>query len=69
MQILPALLLALLGGQQVLDDFRYDNVASARAAWTAEESTPPVEVVSQDKRPILRLSAPWAGNPTIDFLR
>ena len=40
MHILPVFLLALLGGEQVLDDFRYADAAAARAAWTADEGHP-----------------------------
>ena len=58
MHVLPLLLMALLGGQQVLDDFHYADTAAARAIWTADEGSPPVEVVREQDRSVLRLSAP-----------
>jgi uncharacterized lipoprotein YddW (UPF0748 family) len=61
MHILPVFLMALLGGQQVLDDFRYADTAAARTVWTADESSPPVEVVAEQGRPIMRLNAPFAA--------
>jgi uncharacterized lipoprotein YddW (UPF0748 family) len=65
MHVLPVFLIALLGGQQVLDDFRYADTAAARAVWTADEGSPPVEVVTEQDRPILRLSAPFAAQPKL----
>ena len=65
MHILPVFLVALLGGQQVLDDFRYADTAAARAVWKADESSPPVEVVREQDRPIMRLSAPFAAQPKL----
>ena len=65
MHILPVLLMALLGGQQVLDDFRYGDTAAARAVWTADEGSPPVEVVAEQDRPVMRLSAPFAAQPKL----
>jgi uncharacterized lipoprotein YddW (UPF0748 family) len=62
MQILPLFLLALLGGQQVLDDFRYDDNTAAQAAWKADEGTPSVDVVG-GKQTVLRLNAPFATQP------
>jgi uncharacterized lipoprotein YddW (UPF0748 family) len=60
MHILPVFLLTLLGGQQVLDDFRYGDTAAARAVWTADEGSPPVDVVKQEDRFVLRLPTPFA---------
>ena len=63
MHILPVFLLAMLGGQQVLDDFRYSDAAAARAVWKAEEGTAPVGVVREEGRAAMRLSAPFASQP------
>ena len=65
MHILPVFLVALLGGQQVLDDFRYADTAVARAVWSADEGSPPVEVGHERDRPIMRLSAPFAAQPKL----
>ena len=55
MHILPMLLFSLLGGEQIVDDFRYADAARAQAAWIAAEGTTPVEVVEAGGRPIMRL--------------
>ena len=65
MHVLPVLLMALLGGQQVLDDFHYGDTAAARAVWTADEGAPPVEVVREQDRAVMRLSAPFAAQPKL----
>ena len=65
MHILPVVLLALLGGEQVLDDFRYDDTAAARAVWIADEGTPPVDVVQEQDRPVMRLDAPFDAQPKL----
>ena len=65
MHVLPVLLIALLGGQQVLDDFHYADTAAARAAWTADEGSPLVEVVREQDRAVMRLSAPFAAQPKL----
>lgn len=60
MHFLPVVLMALLAGQQVLDDFRYADTTTARGVWTAEEGSPPVKVVTEQDRPVLCLPAPFA---------
>ncbi len=65
MQILPMLLLALLGGERVLDDFQYADALKAQSAWTAGEGSAPVDVVREEGRPILRLNAPFATQPKL----
>jgi uncharacterized lipoprotein YddW (UPF0748 family) len=63
MHILPVFLLALFGGNQLLDDFCYDDEVAARAVWKTEEGTPPVEVVRENDRPVMKLNAPFAAQP------
>jgi uncharacterized lipoprotein YddW (UPF0748 family) len=65
MHVLPVFLMALLGGQQVLDDFRYADTVAARAVWTADEGSPPVEVVKEQDRSVMRLTAPFATQPKL----
>ncbi len=65
MHVLPVFLMVLLGGQQVLDDFHYADTAAARAVWTADEGSPPVQVVKEQGRPVLRLGAPFAAQPKL----
>jgi len=65
MQALPLLLAVLLGGEPVLDDFRYVTSESAGAAWTGGDKTLPVEVLDED-RPVTRLSAPFGSRPSLD---
>ena len=64
MHLLSLVLASLLGGEPVLDDFRYVAAASARAAWVVAEGSPPVEVVDED-RPVMRLPAPFASQPKL----
>ena len=65
MHILYLALLALLGGEQVIDDFRYANTESARAVWRAGEESPPGEVVTEGGRPVLKLIAPFGSRPKL----
>ena len=61
MHCLPLVLLALFGGEQVIDDFRYVDAASARQVWVAGEGTAPVEVADDADRPVLKIDAPFAA--------
>ena len=64
MYLLPLVFATLLGGEPVIDDFRYVSAASARAEWPVAEGSPPVEVVDED-RPVMRLAAPFASQPKL----
>ena len=64
MYFLPLLFATLLGGEPVIDDFRYVSAASARAEWPVAEGSPPVEVADED-RPVMRLAAPFASQPKL----
>jgi uncharacterized lipoprotein YddW (UPF0748 family) len=65
MHILPLFLFVLLGGERVLDDFRYADTPLAQAAWVAAEGTMPVEVAADAGRPVMQLQAPFATQPTL----
>ena len=54
-------LLAIGGTEQVLDDFQYPNVDSARQAWHSAEGTPPVELIKDGAA--VALSVPAPGQP------
>jgi uncharacterized lipoprotein YddW (UPF0748 family) len=58
---LTFLLLSLLGGEQVIDDFHYPGTESARQVWKAAEGTPPVEMAADAGRPVLKIAAPFAS--------
>ncbi len=64
MHILSLMFASLLGGEPVIDDFRYVATPSAQAAWVAGEGTPPVTIVDED-RPVMRLAAPFAAQPQL----
>jgi uncharacterized lipoprotein YddW (UPF0748 family) len=65
MHSLPLILLALLGSVQGIDDFRYADTAAARAAWLAGEGTPPVQLVTEADRSIVKVPAPFASQPKL----
>ncbi len=44
MNVLPLILLGLLGAEEVVDSFQFTNVQQARQAWVAKDGTPPVEL-------------------------
>lgn len=62
MNCLPLLLLGAMGAEQVIDDFRYTDVAAARRAWVAGEGTPPVELSEAGGRTVLSVPAPFASD-------
>ena len=64
MHILSLMLAILFGGEPVIDNFRYVAAESAQAVWISGESTPPVEVVDED-RPVMRLAAPFSMQPNL----
>jgi uncharacterized lipoprotein YddW (UPF0748 family) len=59
MHCLPLVVLALFGGEQVIDDFRYVDAAAARQVWVAGEGTTPVDVAAGADRPVLKVDAPF----------
>jgi uncharacterized lipoprotein YddW (UPF0748 family) len=65
MHILPVFLLTLLGGEQVLDEFRYPDTAAAQAVWIANEGSPAVEGSRENERSLLQLSAPFSTVPKL----
>ncbi len=60
MTVLSLLFTCLLGAEQVIDDFRYDDAQAARRVWTAGERTPPVDIAEDDGSPVLQVTAPFA---------
>ena len=71
MTILPVLLCALLSGEQAvnveLDDFRYADAAAAQAVWKSDGDTPPVEIVKDADRSVMRLAVPFASRPKLRY--
>ena len=45
MNLLPLILLGLLGAEEIVDSFQFANVQQARQAWVAKDGTPPVELL------------------------
>ncbi len=59
---LVLLLASLLSGQEIIDEFRYPDTAAARAAWTAGEGTPAVELQTcAEQPPAFLLTVPFAS--------
>jgi uncharacterized lipoprotein YddW (UPF0748 family) len=65
MTLLPLVLLSLCGAEQVIDAFQYADVQAARRAWVASAATPPVELLQEDGRTVLKLTAPFASDPKL----
>jgi uncharacterized lipoprotein YddW (UPF0748 family) len=65
MHCLSFVLLSLLGGEQVIDDFRYPGTESARQVWKADEGTAAVEMAADAGRPALKIAAPFASQPKL----
>ena len=65
MTSLPLLLLGLLGAEQVIDEFRYANPQVAAATWVASSGTPPVELMTDGQRSVLKVVAPFATDPKL----
>jgi hypothetical protein len=61
MHCIPMILMALLGGEQLIDDFRYTNAEAARQVWTAGEGTAPVDVAADADRAVLKVEAAFAA--------
>jgi uncharacterized lipoprotein YddW (UPF0748 family) len=60
MTLLPLLLIATFGAEQVLDTFQYADLQTARQAWVAAEGTPPVTIALEDRLARLCIAAPFA---------
>ncbi len=52
--------LAAVGSEQVIDSFQYGDNQAARQAWVASSGTPPVQMVRDGERTVLRFDAPFA---------
>ncbi len=65
MNLLPLIILSLLGTQQTLDDFSYADTTAAQAAWQASAGTPPVTVVDGGGKKSVELAMPFASQPKL----
>ncbi|HYW79105.1 MAG TPA: family 10 glycosylhydrolase, partial [Thermoguttaceae bacterium] len=65
MNLLPLIVLGLLGAEQLIDDFQYPSAPTAREAWVASSGTPPIEMVRDNGRAALRVVAPFATKPEL----
>ncbi len=65
MNAFSLLLLSLAAADATIDDFSYADASIAAAAWTAPSDTPKLQVATDNGRPYVKLSAPFATDPDI----
>ncbi len=65
MTLLPLILLGLIGAEQVIDEFCYTDPQVAVQTWAAKSATPPVEVITDGRRTVLKVVAPFATDPKL----
>lgn len=67
MNVLPLILLGLLGAEEVVDSFQFADVQQARQAWVAKDGTPPVELPPSPayNGGGLKVPAPFASDPRL----
>jgi uncharacterized lipoprotein YddW (UPF0748 family) len=65
MTSLLLLLLGPIGAEQVIDEFRYADSQAASQTWVAKSGTPPVELIADGERTVLKLVAPFATDPKL----
>ena len=64
--IVVALGLALLGNDQILDEFRYADSVAACRAWVGSGDTQAVAVAQENGRAVLEFNAPFAAKPHME---
>ena len=71
MTCLPLLLAGLIGAvcprqtEQVIDQFRFTDPQVAVQTWVASSGTPPVELITDGGRTVLKVVAPFATDPKL----
>ncbi len=58
--------LTATAGERAIDAFDYADSEAARTAWVASRGTPPVTMVEEDGRRVMRLDVPFAADADLE---